>query len=319
MARIDALLGDAEDILILGHVHPDGDCVGSCLGLWNYLKDRYPDRHAEVVLEPFSPSFLFLRGAEEISHVFPQNRHARLCICMDASDIPRLGEGAALLEQADRSVCIDHHITNTGFAEENIVRADASSASEVLMDLMDPDAISRETAECLYLGIVHDTGVFKHSNTSEQTMRMAGALLSKGVSSSRIIDDTFYRKTFAQNRVLGKALLQAELLAGGKVIASILTEEEMKSCGADKGDMDGIIDQLRVTEGVEMAVLLYETEPGSFKISLRSNELVDVSRIAARWEGGGHVRAAGGRTGKDPRETVAELAALAEEQMENNR
>ena len=318
MARIDELLSDAEDIVILGHVHPDGDCVGSCLGLWNYLKDRCPDRHAEVYLETFSPSFLFLRGAEEISHTFPQNRRAQLCICLDASDTARLGEGAALLAQAERSVCIDHHITNTGFADENIVRADASSASEVLMELMDPEGISRETAECLYLGIVHDTGVFKHSNTSEKTMGMAGALLSKGVSSSRGIDDTFYRKTFAQNRMLGKALLQAELLAGGKVIASIVTEEDMKAFGADKGDLDGIIDQLRVTEGVETAVFLYETEPGSYKISLRSNELVDVSRIAARWEGGGHVRAAGGRSGKDPRETVAEIAAQAEEQMRNN-
>ena len=159
--------------------------------------------------------------------------------------------------------------------------------------MLDYDKISKECAEALYMGIVHDTGVFKHTNTSRKTMHIAGDLIAKGLNTSHIIDDTFYRKTYAQNQILGRALMESVLLFEGKVIYSIVTKEMLKFYGLTGADLDGIIDNLRMTEGVECAILMYEIGIDKYKISLRSNDYVNVSEVASGFGGGGHIRAAG--------------------------
>lgn len=306
--KMHELTAGAGSIVILGHVHPDGDCVGSCLALYNYLKDTIPEIPVKVYLEDFSKDFRFLSGAAEISQNFEEDIAYDLCICLDSADSGRLGGAVRYLDSASRSVCIDHHVTNPGFADVNIVRAEASSACEVLYELLDPERITRRTAECLYFGIVHDTGVFRYASTSERTMQIAGQMLSRGVDAAKIIDDTFFRKSFVQNQLLGQALLQARLFCGGRMIASVVQWEDLGRFGADIKDTDGIIDQLRITGGVELAMLVYAVSEKQYKISLRSNKIVDVSRIAAEYNGGGHVRAAGGRTEGDPWRVIEEVA-----------
>ncbi len=312
---IEEWVEGAATAVILGHVHPDGDCVGSCLGLRSYLRAVRPELCVQVYLEPFAGEFHFLAGADAVSTDFYEEKGYDICFALDCSDRERLGDAVRYLDGAKRTVCLDHHITNEGFADVNVIRPQASSTSEVLAELMEPGKMDRATAECLYLGIVHDTGVFKHSNTSEKTMRIAGALLAKGVSSSHIIDDTFYRKTFGQNRILGCALLAAELRLDGRLIASCVTAKDLERCGVTNRDLDGIIDQLRVTESVEVAVFLYEAGPGEYKVSLRSNDLVDVSRIARSFGGGGHVKAAGCTVVGTSGEILEHITALAAEQL----
>ena len=183
---------------------------------------------------------------------------------MDASSRDRLSEGVLpAFEKAGKTACIDHHITNTGYTDITFVKPEASSTCEVLCGLLEDSYITKETAECLYLGIVHDTGVFKHSNTTEHTMKEAGRMISFGARPEVIIDDTFYKKTFLQNKILGKALERAELYLDGSVIASFLSLEEMEEFGLSGKDLDGIIDQLRVTEAVSYTHL---TSSGSNKI-----------------------------------------------------
>ncbi|MDD6213413.1 MAG: bifunctional oligoribonuclease/PAP phosphatase NrnA [Clostridiales bacterium] len=315
MERIEETLCGVNRVAILGHIHPDGDCVGSCLGLYHYLKSVKPELTVQVYLEEFPKEFLFLKDADAICHDFHREEIYDLCFALDSSDRERLGDAVGYFDSAKKTVCIDHHITNTGLADINVIEASASSASEVLLTKMDLEKVNLAAAECLYLGIVHDTGVFKHSNTSPRTMCLAGELLAKGVSSAHIIDDTFYRKTFVQNKLLGKALEKSELDLDGKMIASVLTQGDMKALGADKRDVDGIIDQLRVTEGVEMAVLLYEQQEGVFKVSLRSNDLVNVSQIAGEFGGGGHVKASGCTWQGDPAVILERIGNLAREQM----
>ena len=176
-----------------------------------------------------------------------------LCITLDASDKERLGGYAVYFDSAAKTLCIDHHRTNTGFAEQNYIIPDASSCSEVLYTLLDEAKISREAAECLYTGIVHDTGVFKYNSTTRKTMEIAGALMEKGVNAAKIIDDSFYRKTYAQNQILGKALLGSTRILDGRCIFSVVSQKEMEFYSVDTNDLDGIIDQLRITEGVECA------------------------------------------------------------------
>ena len=313
MKKLEELVPENGSVIILGHVRPDGDCVGSCLAAYNYLKKLRPAQELKLILEPFSDSFRMLSGSETVSHDFAGT--ADICVCLDTSDRERLGKGTDIFDRAAVTICIDHHHTNTGFADVNIICGDISSASELLAGMLSDEFLDREIAECLYLGIVHDTGCFKHSNTRKATMETAGKLLEYGVSSSRIIDDTFFRKTFRQNRLLGTALTRSELFLSGKMIGTAVTRQDMEALGADSRDSVGIVDQIRVTDGVEIAVFLYDLTPVEFKISLRSNDCVDVSEIAGHFGGGGHIRAAGGSSKDSPERIFETIAALAEAQL----
>lgn len=293
MIRLKDALVNVKTVAISGHIRPDGDCVGACLGVWNYIQDHYPEIEADVYLEQVVPKFRFLRGAEKVKTDCSEERAYDLFIALDASDRERLGEAVRYFDTAKHTLCIDHHITNQGFADENWVVADASSASELAFETMEEEKISKFTAEALYMGIAHDTGVFQYSNTSGKTMRIAGSLMAKGIDFSSIVDDTFYKKTYMQNQILGRALVESILLLDGKVIVGRIREKDMEFYGAGPADLDGIVSQLRVTEGIEVAVFLYETGNHEYKVSLRSNGDTDVSAICSYFGGGGHVKAAG--------------------------
>ena len=317
MKKIDELPKDVRRIVIAGHIHPDGDCVGSCLGLKNYLAVIRPEAQVDVYLEKFSEDFIFLQGAGEVCHELPEVEPYEVAFALDCSDTERLGEAVKYFTAAKYRICIDHHITNEGFADENIICPDASSTCEVLYNLMEDASVNRAVAECLYTGIVHDTGVFKHSNTKEETMRIAGRLITKGADPSYIIDETFYKKTFAQNKALARALDTAELWLDGAVIGSVITEKDFEELGIGSGDLDGIVDQLRVTDGVEAAVFLYEAPEGKCKVSMRANGSADVSRIAREFGGGGHVKAAGCTVSGGWREIIDQIAGRIAEQLEH--
>lgn len=282
----------ADSIAITGHIHPDGDCIGSCLGLRQYILDNFPEKTVAVYLESPAPEFQFLSGAGSIRQEAEAVRYD-LFFVLDCSSLDRIEPFISMYENAAKTFCIDHHISSKGIGQEYILKPQASATCEVLYELFDSDHISLDCAYCLYTGIVHDTGVFKHSNTTKQTMEYAGDLISKGINTSKVIDETFYQKTFTQNRVLGQALLNSCLYEDGQVILSYLTGEEMKQLAAGSGDTNGIIDQLRVTKGVEAAAFLYALDADTYKVSMRSNGKVNVAAISEEFKGGGHVRAAG--------------------------
>ncbi len=292
MTVLEQMLEQTGSVVILGHVRPDGDCLGSTLGLYHYIQTNYPAIRAAVYLEESSPKFGYLAGYDAILHETDEERY-ELCICLDCGDEERLGSFGVFLANASKSLCLDHHITNTRFCEVNLVSENASSTCEVLFEQLDEEKIDKAAAECLYTGLIHDTGVFKYSCTSARTMEIAGKLMAKGIDFGSIIDNSFYKKTYVQNQILGRALLESITFLDGKCIFSALRQSEMEFYGVNGKDMDGIIDQLRLTEGVEVAIFMYQTGSQEFKVSLRSQNAVDVSRIASYFGGGGHVRAAG--------------------------
>jgi phosphoesterase RecJ-like protein len=292
MTVLEQMLEQTGSVVILGHVRPDGDCLGSTLGLYHYIQTNYPAVRAAVYLEESSPKFGYLAGYDAILHETDEERY-ELCICLDCGDEERLGSFGVFLANASKSLCLDHHITNTRFCEVNLVSENASSTCEILFEQLDEEKIDKAAAECLYTGLIHDTGVFKYSCTSARTMEIAGKLMAKGIDFGSIIDNSFYKKTYVQNQILGRALLESITFLDGKCIFSALRQSEMEFYGVNGKDMDGIIDQLRLTEGVEVAIFMYQTGPQEFKVSLRSQNAVDVSRIASYFGGGGHVRAAG--------------------------
>jgi phosphoesterase RecJ-like protein len=290
---LETILKDVKHVAIIGHVRPDGDCIGSCLAAYNYLEENYPDIHAVVYLEKPSVKFSYLKNIDRIVSDFSRDESYDLCICLDSSDTLRFGEAVKYLNAAKKSLCVDHHITNIGYGTENVVKGDASSTCEVLYGLLDESRISKAVAECIYTGIIHDTGVFKYDCTSAKTMEIAGKMMGKGINFSSIIDDSFYRKTYIQNQILGRALLESITFHDGKCIFSAISKKEMDFYEVGSADMDGIIDQLRITEGVECAIFIYETACREYKVSLRSTTELDVSKIAVYFGGGGHKKAAG--------------------------
>lgn len=309
------IVNEAKTIAIAGHVRPDGDCVGSCLGLYNYLTEQTKDKKIDVYLESVPTAFSFLKNTECALTESKKNVTYDLFIALDCGSRDRLGFTEELFLSAKHTVSIDHHISNTMFAEYNHVEGEASSTCEVLCGFFKEDSISKETAECLYLGIVHDTGVFKHSNTSRKTMDTAGSLLEKGVSASQVIDDSFYRKTYMQNQILGRCLLESILLLDGKIIFSGVSQKMMQLYGAVPADLDGIIDQLRVTAGVEVAILVREEGVLNYKVSMRSNGKVDVSKICCLFGGGGHKMAAGCTMNGSMHDVINNLSGQIEHQL----
>lgn len=306
--KLSEKIQSVNSIAIAGHTRPDGDCVGSCMGLYNYLKENYPEKEIIVYLEDTGNGFAYINRMDEVIAEDDEEKQVDLFILLDTSDLARIGVANKLFENAKSTLCIDHHVSNPGFAMENIIVPNASSASEVLYDLLDEDKISKEVAEAIYTGIIHDSGVFKYSSTSEHTMNVAGKLMSKGIDFQTIIDDGFYAKTYAQNQIMGSALIESIRFFDGKCIFSVVTEREMEFFGVTSKDLSGIVEQMRLTEGVECAIFLYEIEPLTYKVSLRSKKYLDVNKVAGYFGGGGHVRAAGCVCKGTPHDVINNLA-----------
>lgn len=318
MSRLIEMIETAETIAVLGHIHPDGDCVGSCLAVCNYIREQYPEKVVQVYLEKPPVKFNYLKYFDEICQDAHTGKTYDLCICLDSAALDRLGEFAAYLDSAQASICLDHHVTNSGYAQENFV-IEASSASEVVYGFLDLDKISKETAECIYTGILHDTNVFKNSNTTEHTMEVAGKMMSKGINFAKIIDESFYRKTYVQNQILGRALLESVVFLHGTCIFSVVRRRDMEFYGVESTDLDGIVDQMRITEGVEVAIFLYEIENHVFKVSMRSNNYVNVSKVAAYFGGGGHIRASGCTMNGSVHDVINNLSGQIEAQMKEHK
>lgn len=292
--KIATELENSTSVAIAGHIRPDGDCVGSCMGMYLYIKENYPQiRDVTVYLEPVGGSYDMIPDMGKIVSDFSEDKVYDLCIALDSGDTGRLGGAAKYLESAKRTVCIDHHISNRGYADINHIVPGASSTCELLYQLMEPEKISASVATALYMGIVNDTGVFQYSSTSPETMRIAADLMEKGIDFTRIVEETFFEKSYLQNQILGRALLESILLLDGKCIISAIKQKDMEFYGVTPMDLDGISSQLRNTKGVEVAIFLYESGVQEYKVSMRSSHIVDVSKIAVYFGGGGHVRAAG--------------------------
>lgn len=287
-------LEGAGRIGITGHIKPDGDCIGSCLACFCYIKKLFPQAVTEVFLEEPGHFFASIPERDKIITDFPDRPEFDVFIICDTNR-ERTGAAIKYIESAHKVLNIDHHISNmNGSGDVNHVIPGMSSCAEILYDLMDKALVDKEIAELIYLGIVHDTGVFRFSNTSPETMKKGGELIAYGFDFPMLIDTTFYLKTFVQNRFQAQIMLDAKRYCDDLVIVGVADKALMNVFGATKDDTDGAVNGLRNTAGVECAVFIYEKEDGLFKGSLRaSTDRINVAVVAESFGGGGHVRAAG--------------------------
>ena len=283
----------AGRIGISGHIRPDGDCIGSCMGLYLYLKKELPQTQIRVFLEKPAEIYRCLSGIEDVDSTYGEQKKFDVFFALDAA-ADRLGEAQAYFEAAGKRINIDHHISNArGCGDVNYVDPQASSTSELVYRLTAGRPLDGEIAKALYLGMVHDTGCFQYSCTGPETLRAAAELISYGFDFSRLIEETFYEKTYLQTQILGRALLESIRFMDGRCVVSVLSRKTLDFYGVGPQDLEGIVSQLRSIKGVECAIFLYETRGQEYKVSLRSTQKVDVAAIASYFGGGGHARAAG--------------------------
>ncbi len=313
---IDEMLGQAKSVAIFAHVHPDGDAIGSSLGLYRYVRDNYPEASVRVFLEAFPAKFRLLRDAENVEAEY-RGENFDLVFLLDTPSFDRIGaKGADCLARAKRTCNIDHHVSNPrNLCDTSIVEPDSSSASETLYAQLSPEKVSKDAADAIYLGIIHDTGVFKFSNTGKRTMDIVGSLIAKGCDFSKIINETFYTRSLAETRIAGFAMERCQTALGGKAVYTFLAPEDLERFGATPLDLGSVIDSIREVSGTEAAIFLYPTGD-DYKMSLRSNYIVDVNRIAKAFGGGGHVRAAGATIHEKPETVIPKILEMIQAELD---
>lgn len=283
----------AKTIGISGHIRPDGDCVGACMAMYLYLSKLYPEKRVDVFLEQPSEVFACIKDFDRIRTDFVTDvERYDVFIALDAGK-ERLGMAETFFDNAKKTVNIDHHISNSGCAQINYIDAQASSASELVYDVMEEEDLDMEIAKAIYIGIIHDTGVLKYSNTSPKTLMTTAKLIGFDFDFSDLIEKTFYEKTYVQTLLLGRALLESIQFMEGKCIVSSIEKKTLDFYQADSKDLEGIVSQMNQTKGVECTIFMYQTGMNQYKVSLRSKGNVNVAEVAAFFGGGGHARAAG--------------------------
>lgn len=311
MIDIVAECREAKTIGICGHIKPDGDCIGATLALSLYLKKRLPEAEVTVFSDEIAPCFDCVEGIKQFNYAFDKEQPEILIVVDTVAS--RIGSAEKYYKNAKKTINIDHHISNVeGCGTVNYIVPDASSASELIYDLIDKAYLDKAIAEAIYLGIAHDTGIFKYSCTSPKTLRIVAELIEYGFDYPTLLDVTYYEKTYLQNLVLGRILLESQLHMDGKVISGFINMKAMVEMGVTGKDFDGVINQLRITQGVDCAIFMYQINAVTYKVSLRSKKIVDVARVAEHFGGGGHVRAAGFYYKGEPEDILAEILRLIE-------
>ncbi len=284
----------AKKIGISGHIRPDGDAISSCLALRRYLMNSLPEAEVIVNLQaPIPTIFNEIWGYEDIRTDFPQeDTPYDVYFALDCN-FERLGPACTYFQNAKKRINIDHHISNEGVGDLNVIEPDISSTAELLYKVMDRDKLDREIALALYIGVINDTGVFQYSCTSGDTMRCGADLISFGFDFPRIIKRTFYEKTYLQSQIMGRCLMESIRFMDGRCIVSVVDLKTAKFYGCQPKDYEGIVNQLVNIRGIDCAIFMYQTAPQEYKVSMRSTEAVDVSKVGMYFGGGGHERAAG--------------------------
>lgn len=301
------VLHASRSIVITSHVNPDGDALGSEIGLARWLDTR--GHQARIVnADPIPGRYDFLDRESRVETLDP-TRHAKLAaetdllVVVDVSRWDRIGRVGEYFDAAPENgrtavprLCIDHHPGVIDFATRAAVIAPTFAATgELIVELMASvgDRPDRRTAEALYVAIMTDTGSFRHSSTTPRTHQIAAQLLATGIDPSELYDLTWNRNSETRMRVIGEAYRTFELRAGGELVVVTLSADQLRALHATAADTEGLAEMLRGVDGSRASAVFTETAPGEVKVSLRSRGKVDVNAVARQFGGGGHVNAAG--------------------------
>jgi phosphoesterase RecJ-like protein len=302
-----ALLG-AHNIALVCHINPDGDALGSMLGLALAL-ESLGKNVLRLCQDTVPLSYQFMAGAHLVADHPPADWAVDVSVGLDCDAEHRLGNLAPFILKAPKVVDLDHHTGSGPFGDIRVLESASSSTSQVVYDLLPflGAPLTTEIATCLLTGIIFDTGAFRHSNTSASTFTAAAALVEAGAVPDLIHQRMFDDRPFSNVKLLGRALTNA--LTDGSVAWSALTRKDFRESGAAEAETEGVVNNLMAIRGINAAALFRETAHG-IKVSLRSRNGIDVAAVARRFGGGGHVKAAGCTVEKPMAVAMAEVLAL---------
>lgn len=287
-------VASAGSVLLFCHVSPDGDTLGSALAMRQRLLRM--GKKVQIMVDGFVPSYLsFLPGAAETLSPESAVDAYELALAIDVASIDRLGKCQALFEAAAHTAVIDHHGTNAGYAQINMIDGQAPATAILIYRLFQkmPFDLTTDEAICLYTALSTDTGNFIYDSTNAESFSLMSVLMEAGLPLSKYSRMLFRQKEEPFVRLLGEALSTLRVIAGGKVAGLQLSMAQMERAHANGGHVEGIVNYAIDLVGVGMAYLARETADGKVKISLRALEPYAVDGIAARLGGGGHKLAAG--------------------------
>jgi bifunctional oligoribonuclease and PAP phosphatase NrnA len=308
-------LREHDRFLLVTHENPDGDALGSILGLKLALDSLGKDSVMFLGGDTGIPVDYGLLELDGLRRELPADAAERVLVALDCASAARMGLDPMLLERVALSLDVDHHHDNTHFARLNLVLPDASSTGEIVRDLLRElgVALTPPIAEALYVALVTDTGRFQYSNTTPKALRLAAELVEAGVDVHRVFQGIYESVDFAKLKLLARALERAQVYEGGRLVISYLLRTDFTELGVGEEYAEGIIDSLRAVDGAEMAATIREPpEPPNAdrRVSMRSSrDELDVSAIARKRGGGGHPQAAGFSSPESIEEIVAFIRA----------
>ncbi len=303
-----ALLDAARAILITGHVNPDGDAIGSMLALGHALNSR--GKTVTLALQdPVPQSCRFLPGADAILQP-PVEGDFDLAVLLDCENPKRAGSLAEQVERTPKSLVVDHHLSEGGFGTVEVRDTTAAATGEILAEMLEAGgyAITLDVANCLLTALILDTGGFRYSNTSPNTLRWAARMVEAGGRIAPIYRELFENRAFSATQLMGRALSSLNAVAGGRIVYAALTRQDFAETGADENETEGINNQLMSVLGVEATALFRESSKG-VRISLRSRSIVNCNAVAREFGGGGHLRAAGCTVNAPLPEAIGQVVA----------
>lgn len=288
--EIADLIKANDDFLIIGHLRPDGDCLGSCLGLLHML-ESLGKRARFYTYGPVPEFFRYLPGFEKIETTLPEHNPGPT-LCIDTAEPSRVSEGFV---PSGFVANIDHHISNSRYGDLNWVDSGATAAGEQIYRLAQvlEQPITRSIAVCLYTALMTDTGGFRYSNTQEATFRIASHLVQAGADPAAIAESIFDSRKPGAVKLTGEVFATLKYEFDGKFVWNEITRAMYLAAGGEDAEPEGLSSELRSIDGVEVAVLLVETPEGQCRIGFRSRGKVNVSELAALLGGGGHRNASG--------------------------
>jgi phosphoesterase RecJ-like protein len=281
--------------VVASHMNPDGDTLGSAIAMKVLLRNLGHEV-LHVCPDPVPRSLAFLPGADEVVQTIPEDwQRAAGVVTLDAADLGRFGPLSAQLGAMHPLVDVDHHISNPLFGDVNVVLTDAAATGEVVYRLFRhfEVPVDAEAAHGMYVALVTDTGRFAYEATHVGSHEMAAELLRAGVQPGHVYRMLYERVELAEVRIRGLAMQGMQLSPCGRVAWTTISQDMLAGVGAREEQTEGLVETLRTIEGVEVSIMVRETARGTLKASLRSKQFVDVAALAARFQGGGHRRAAG--------------------------
>ncbi len=310
----------AKSVFLCAHVSPDGDTLGSMLGLKHALKNAFP--HLTVIDAAVSGKipdiYHGLPGVSEIKDPDTATdllAQYDLSFCLDCGSPDRLGSSQHFFMGAKCAINIDHHVSNKRFGHINLIDTQAAASGEVVADLLTPNQIplTPETAACLYVALLTDTGGFKYSSTTSKIFRLAADLVDAGANPEMLFKQIYDVMPKSQALLHATCVQKAKFNADNSLSWVIISREDLAQTGAIDEHIEGLVDILRRISTVRVAALLKATPDGMTKVSLRSDDhRINVAEIAERWNGGGHKMASGCTITKPPEQVETELIPILE-------